>query len=104
MTGYCRCVISEAPSRFALRLAVFAVVVGVGVLSALDSVAAQVDEGETQIINIRETDGRLGPLVYTLLGLGCVSLFATIAFWWLTRPHRENRRTANSFRSNDNQQ
>ncbi len=102
MTGYCLGVISGATPRSALRLTVFAVIVGVGVLSSLGSVAAQVDEGETQIINIRETDGRLGPLVYTLIGLGCVSLLATIGFWWLTRPRRENRRAANSFRPNDN--
>lgn len=71
MTGYCR--------------GVFATVAfSIGQLV----VRAQVDEGETQIINIRETDGRLGPLVFTLVALGCTSLVATAIFWWLTRPRR----------------
>ncbi len=47
---------------------------------------AQVDEGDIEIVNIRETDARLGPLVFTLVALGCVTLIATIVFWWLTRP------------------
>jgi hypothetical protein len=99
---YCRCVTSIATIRSARRLVVFAVIASTGVLGTLGSVAAQVDEGETQIINIRETDGRLGPLVYTLIGLGCASLLATIGFWWLTRPRRENLQTDPSFHPNDN--
>ena len=55
---------------------------------ALVLLSAQVDEGETQIINVRETDGRLGPLVFTLVALGCLTLVATVLFWWLTRPGR----------------
>lgn len=51
-------------------------------------VRAQVDQGETQIINVRETDARLGPLVFTLIALGCACLVATAVFWWLTRPRR----------------
>jgi hypothetical protein len=102
VTGYCRCVISRVTIRSARRLAIFAVIASASVLGKLGSVAAQVDEGETQIINIRETDGRLGPLVYTLIGLGCASLLATIGFWWLTRPRRENLQTDTSFHPNDN--
>ena len=49
---------------------------------------SQIDEGETQIVNVRETDGRLGPLVYTLVALGCITLVSTAVFWWLTRPSR----------------
>ncbi len=55
---------------------------------ALVLLGAQVDEGETQIINVRETDGRLGPLVFTLVALGCLTLVMTALFWWLTRPRR----------------
>lgn len=55
----------------------------VGVLSL-----AQVIEGETEIVNVRETDGRLGPLIFTLVGLGVVTLAGTLGFWWLTRPKR----------------
>ncbi len=48
----------------------------------------QVIEGETEIVNIRETDGRLGPLIFTLIALGVVTLLGTLSFWWLTRPKR----------------
>lgn len=48
----------------------------------------QVIEGETEVVNIRETDGRLGPLIFTLVGLGIVTLIGTLGFWWLTRPKR----------------
>ncbi len=72
VTGYCRVV--------SVRLAASPLVL----LAAI----AQVDEGETQIINIRETDGRLGPLVFVLVALGCISLASTAIFWWLTRPRR----------------
>lgn len=51
-------------------------------------VKVQVDQGESQIVNVRETDARLGPLVFTLVALGCASLCATVVFWWLTRPRR----------------
>lgn len=60
---------------------------------------AQVDEGETQIINIRETDGRLGPLVFTLVVLGCVALSSTAIFWWLTSPRRMRRAVDGGARS-----
>jgi hypothetical protein len=49
---------------------------------------SQVDEGDIEIVNIRETDARLGPLVFTLVGLGCATLMVTIVFWWLTRPRQ----------------
>lgn len=54
-------------------------------------VRAQVNEGDTQIINIRETDERLGPLVFVLIVLGVVTLVATVVFWWLTSPRRSAR-------------
>lgn len=56
-----------------------------GALSVTSSLM-QVIEGETEIVNIRETDGRLGPLIFTLVGLGIVTLIGTLSFWWLTRP------------------
>ena len=46
------------------------------------------DEGETTVVNLRETDGRLGPLVTTLVTLGAGTLLATMVFWWMTRPKR----------------
>lgn len=54
----------------------------------LTSALFQVDEGESEVVNIRETDGRLGPLIAILVALGVVTLLATIAFWWATRPAR----------------
>ncbi len=56
--------------------------------NGLLAVQGQVDEGGTQVVNIRETDSRLGPLVFTLIGLGVAALVATVVFWWLTRPQR----------------
>lgn len=58
----------------------------VSALGALGSFVAQIEEGESQVVNIRETDDRLGPLVFGLVGLGAATLVATIIFWWLTRP------------------
>lgn len=72
LSGYCRVVFVSFTASPLVLLAV----------------SAQVDEGETQIINIRETDGRLGPLVFVLVALGCASLLSTAIFWWLTRPRR----------------
>jgi len=60
----------------------------VSIVDLWSSFASQVDEGETEIVNIRETDGRLGPLIATLVALGVVTLLATIFYWWLTRPAR----------------
>ena len=47
---------------------------------------AQVDEGDTEIITIRDTNSELGSLVTALVVLGVVTLIATAIFWWLTRP------------------
>ena len=61
------------------------------VLTAPTRAAAQdVIEGETTVVNVRETDGRLGPLVTTLVTLGAGTLLATILFWWMTRPKRRH--------------
>lgn len=89
MTGYCR------------GVSVSVVASSIGLYGLL--VSAQVDEGETQIINIRETDGRLGPLVFTLVALGCVSLVATAIFWWLTRPRRMHHVGPNSATSHQDE-
>ena len=56
--------------------------------SPLTSALLQVDEGDVEVVNIRETDGRLGPLIAVLVALGAVTLFATMAYWWATRPAR----------------
>ena len=61
------------------------------VVVAMSVAHAQVSEGETEIVNVRETDERLGPLVYTLVGLGVASLVATLVFWFLTRPARAEK-------------
>lgn len=47
---------------------------------------AQVDEGDSEIITIRDTNSELGTLVTALIVLGIVTLVATAVFWWLTRP------------------
>lgn len=46
----------------------------------------QVDEGDTSTVTIRETDAALSSLIWTLIGLGILTLVATAIFWWLTRP------------------
>lgn len=71
------------------------VLTSVGLLwaSTLPLAAQDVIEGETTVVNIRETDGRLGPLVTSLVGLGAAALFATVVFWWMTRPRRTPERT-----------
>ena len=48
----------------------------------------QVIEGESEIVNIRDADGRLGPLILTLVGLGGLTIVGTVLFWWLTRPQQ----------------
>jgi hypothetical protein len=62
-------------------------------LSMAPLAAQDVIEGETTVVNLRETDSRLGPLVASLVGLGVAALLATIIFWWLTRPRRTPERT-----------
>lgn len=47
---------------------------------------AQVIEGESEVVNIREADGRLLPLVFALVVLGVLAIIGTVGFWWLTRP------------------
>jgi hypothetical protein len=92
VTGYCQNVfISAAPGQVisAVREHLMSVWVGVLPSGAPPVLFVQLDEGETQVVNIRETDGRLGPLVFTLVALGCTSLVATIGFWWLTRVPRQ---------------
>ena len=58
------------------------------VFTSIVIAASQVDEGDIEIVNIRETDSRLGPLIFSLVGLGVITLVATAVFWWLTRPRR----------------
>ena len=55
-------------------------------VAQIGHVAQQVDQGEVEIVNIRETDGRLGPLVFALVAMGVLTLLATLMFWWATRP------------------
>jgi hypothetical protein len=91
VNGYCQNVIIAVGARPVVSAARERLVLtAVGVLPAgiPQALLAQVDEGDTQVVNIRETDGRLGPLVFTLVALGCTSLVATIVFWWLTRVPR----------------
>lgn len=47
---------------------------------------AQVDEGDSEIITLRDTNSELGTLVTALIVLGIITLVATVVFWWLTRP------------------
>lgn len=51
-------------------------------------VVTQVEEGDVEVVNIRATDGRLGPLIGALVALGIVTLLATLTYWWTTRPAR----------------
>jgi len=48
----------------------------------------EVDEGSTNIINLRETDPLLDSLILVLIGLGGLTVVATALFWWATRPQR----------------
>ena len=52
---------------------------------------AQVIEGESEIVNLRETDGRLGFLIIVLIVLGVSAIIGTGVFWWLTRPTQRQR-------------
>lgn len=56
--------------------------------SAVGTLSAQVDEGDVEVVNIRETDSRLGPLIIILVVLGVLTLLATCMYWWVTRPSR----------------
>ena len=57
-----------------------------GVPRTMFSTFGQVIEGESEVVNIRDADSRLGPLIFTLIGLGVLTLIATVVFWRLTRP------------------
>ena len=60
------------------------------VLNPITVLAAQVEGdvsgGSNEVVAIRDTDGRLGPLVTTLLFLGAIALVMTILYWIATRP------------------
>lgn len=71
--------------------ATFSTVIDAGF--AITMLLAQVTEGQVEVVNVRETDGRLGPLVVTLTTLGVIALAATAAFWWATRPRHTPTRT-----------
>ena len=58
------------------------------VSAAVLSPLGQVIEGETEVVNIRDADGRLGPLIFALVALGILTIIATVMFWRLTRPHQ----------------
>lgn len=45
-------------------------------------------EGVGQVI--RESDGRIAPLVFVLIALGVGALLSTGGFWWMTRPKRHH--------------
>ncbi len=79
-------VVPRTPTLSRYCLGVF---LGFELLSLLWTAAlpiAQVIEGESEVVNIREADSRLGPLIFMLVALGAVTIFATVIFWWLTRP------------------
>ena len=50
---------------------------------------AQVIEGDSEVVNVRDTDGRLGFLILVLIALGIVAIVGTVVFWWLTRPSQQ---------------
>ena len=56
---------------------------------AIVPLLAQVIEGESEIVNIRETDDRLGSLILLLVLLGAAAILGTVVFWWLTRPNQQ---------------
>jgi len=47
---------------------------------------AQVIEGETEVVNIRDTNSSLGTLIFGLALLGVLAIVGTVVFGWLTRP------------------
>ncbi len=57
-------------------------------VSGLATAASQVDAGDVEVVNVREADGRLGPLIIILVALGILTLVATAMYWWTTRPSR----------------
>ena len=61
---------------------------GHGLVLGAIYVVAQVSEGEVEIVNVRETDPTLGPLVGTLVALGVATLVLTVVYWFVTLPAR----------------
>lgn len=55
---------------------------------AVAVIRGQVVDGESEVVSIRETDGRLGPLIFALIALGVITIVGTVYFWWMTRPNR----------------
>lgn len=49
-------------------------------------VFAQVIEGETSVVNVRDTDSSLSTLIYALVVLGLIAVVGTVVFGWFTRP------------------
>lgn len=47
-----------------------------------------VSEGSSETVPLRETDGRLEPLIATLIALGTVALVLTAVYWFATRPRQ----------------
>ena len=60
-----------------------------GVIATIGLLVAQVTEGDVEVLNVREVDERLGPLVLSLVGLGIAALILTTIYWWFTRPRAE---------------
>ncbi len=59
-------------------------------------VLAQVIEGEREVVNIRDTNDRLGPLIFGLIVLGVVTLIGTLIFWFLTRPRKADQQSGHA--------
>ncbi len=55
-------------------------------VSTVGWVLAQVTEGDVEVLNVREVDERLGPLINGLFALAAVSFVLTVLYWWFTRP------------------
>lgn len=55
-------------------------------VATVGRVLAQVTEGDVEILNVREVDERLGPLINGLIGLAVASFVLTVLYWWFTRP------------------
>ena len=58
------------------------------VVATVGRIWAQVTEGDVEVLNVREVDERLGPLINGLVALGVASLVLTMLYWWFTRPRR----------------
>ena len=78
---------SSTPTRYGDRVNSAQRVVH-SLVSRIGTLSTQVDEGDVEVVNIRETDSRLGPLIVVLVVLGILTLIATGMYWWATRPSR----------------